>query len=95
MQRTTFTRVTKLKNQKSRVRLYHLHHLHLRLDAEVVQECCQVLLHLDGVVLHLGNCEDSHATLLPYLSEDREQTLQLHKSINSRVIILLPFVAAC
>lgn len=33
----------------------------------MIEESRQVLFHLDGVVLHLCDCEDAHATLTPHL----------------------------
>ena len=47
---------------------HHLHHLHLGVQPQVVQEHLQVLLHLDGVVVHLGHGEDAHLALPPHLS---------------------------
>lgn len=52
-------------------RPHHLHHLHLRADAQVVQEHLQVLLHLDAVVVHLGHREDAHPALPPHLETGR------------------------
>lgn len=46
---------------------HHLHHFHLRIQAQMVQKHLEVFLHLNGVVIHLGHCEDSHLTLPPYL----------------------------
>ena len=46
---------------------HHLHHLHLSLDPQLVEEGGQVLFHLDAVVVHLGHREDAHVALPPYL----------------------------
>lgn len=48
-------------------RSYHFHDFHHGVNAEVIEECCQVLLHLDAVVVHLGHGEDAHLALPPNL----------------------------
>lgn len=49
---------------------YHLNYFHLSLNAQMIEKGCQVLLHLDGVILHLGHCEDSHSALAPNLRRE-------------------------
>ena len=46
---------------------YHLHHLHLRIDAQMIEEGDEVLPHLDAVVVHLSNSENPHLALSPNL----------------------------
>lgn len=50
---------------------HHLHNLHFGIQAQMVEKHLQVLLHLDGVVIHLGYSEDSHLTLPPHLQEQK------------------------
>lgn len=54
-------------------RTYHLHHLHLCIQAQVVEEHLEIFLHLDGVVVHLGHREDSHLALPPHLQRQVHQ----------------------
>lgn len=58
---------------------HHLHHLHLCIQAQVVEEHLKVLLHLDRVVIHLGHSEDSHLALPPHLQRGRQH--QYHSQI--------------
>lgn len=56
-----------LNRRASESDVYHLHHLHLSLNTQMIEECGQVLLHLNRVVLHLCHGEDTHTTLTPHL----------------------------
>lgn len=46
---------------------HHLHHLHLCVQAQLIQKHLQVLFHLDGVVVQLRHREDSHFAFPPHL----------------------------
>lgn len=46
---------------------HHLHHLHLSIDAQVIEESNEVFLHLDTIIIHLSNSENAHLTLPPHL----------------------------
>lgn len=48
---------------------HHLHHLHLCIKTQLVDKHLEVFFHLDGVVIHLGHCEDSHLALPPHLQK--------------------------
>ena len=45
---------------------YHFNDIHLRLNPQLVQEHSQVLLHLDAVVIHLGNGKYPYLAGMPY-----------------------------
>jgi hypothetical protein len=54
----------------------HFDDFYLGLNPKVVKELLQVLLHLYGVVLHLGDSEDLHFAILPgavLLEEEGQQ----------------------
>lgn len=49
-------------------RTHHFYNFDHGVNTEVVEECGQVLFHLDAVVVHLGHSEDAHLALPPDLS---------------------------
>lgn len=57
---------------------HHFHNLHFRLNAQMVEEGLQVLLHLDWVVLHLRHSEDAQLAILP-CAVLTEEEWQQHK----------------
>lgn len=65
---------------------HHLHHLHLRLDSQLIEEHGQILLHLDTVVIHLCDCEDSHLTLPPHL-QHKQNMLVLKTHVKYSVSV--------
>lgn len=46
---------------------HHFNHLNLSIEAQVIEECHQVFLHLNAVVVHLSHSEDTHLALPPHL----------------------------
>jgi len=44
---------------------HHFHNLYFCFYPEVIEEHLEVFLHLDRIILHLCNCEDAHAAVLP------------------------------
>jgi len=44
---------------------YHFHNFDFSINAEGVEECLEILLHLNGVVFHLGHGEDPEFAGLP------------------------------
>lgn len=48
-------------------KIHHFNNFHHSINTEVIEECSQVLLHLDAVVVHLGHSEDAHLALPPNL----------------------------
>lgn len=52
-------------------RTYHFYNFHHGVNAKMIQECGQVLLHLDAVVVHLGDSEDAHLAFPPDLKQDK------------------------
>lgn len=48
---------------------HHLHHLHLSIDAQVIEEDDEVFLHLDAVIVHLSHSENAYLALPPHLHE--------------------------
>ncbi len=57
-----------LKSQSSLEKTHHFYNFHHGVNAEMIEECGQVLFHLDAVVVHLGHGEDAHLALPPNLS---------------------------
>lgn len=53
------------------VTTHHLHHLHLSVQPEVIEEHLQVFLHLDAVVVHLSHREDAHLAFPPHLRDTK------------------------
>ena len=45
---------------------YHFNDIHLGLNPQLVQEHSQILLHLDAVVIHLGNGKYPYLAGMPY-----------------------------
>lgn len=70
-------------------RSYHFHNFHHGIDAEVIEECGQVLLHLDAVVVHLGHGEDAHLALPPNLRGTNGNTSTIVPSQLPATFILL------
>lgn len=64
-------------------RTHHLHHLHLCIQAQVVEEHLEIFLHLDRVVVHLGHREDSHLALPPHLQRQEVHQDQLNRPESS------------
>lgn len=55
------------------IQAHHFYNFHHGINTEVIEECGQVLLHLDAVVVHLGHGEDAHLALPPNLSSKYRQ----------------------
>lgn len=59
--------------------IYHLDDFDFGLDTQMVQEHFQVLLHLNRVVLHLGDGKNAHFAVLPcamLLEQERQKHQQ-------------------
>lgn len=48
---------------------HHLHHLHLSINAQVIEEGDEIFLHLDTIVIHLSYSENAHLALPPHLRD--------------------------
>lgn len=66
-------------------RTHHLHHLHLCIQAQLVEEHLEIFLHLDRVVVHLGHREDSHLALPPHL---QRQDVRRSRRLFSKMIFV-------
>lgn len=56
---------------------HHLHHLHLSIDTQVIEEGYEVFLHLDAVVVHLSHGENAHLALSPHLQDKQGTKLSI------------------
>lgn len=52
---------------------YHFNNLDFSVQPKVIQEHLKVFLHLDAVIIHLSYGKDTHLTLSPYLSADKQK----------------------
>lgn len=46
---------------------HHFYDLHHSINTEMIEECGQVLFHLDTVIVQLGHSEDAHLAFPPNL----------------------------
>lgn len=60
---------------------YHFYDFHHGLNAKMIQECGQVLFHLDAVVVHLGYGEDAHLAFPPDLKGQQHGSRKSDKSV--------------
>lgn len=51
---------------------HHFYNFYHGIDTEVIEECGQVLFHLDAVVVHLGHSKDAHLALPPNLQSNNK-----------------------
>lgn len=49
---------------------YHFNNFHFSIQAKMVQEHLKILLHLNAIIIHLSNSEDTHFTFSPNLSKN-------------------------
>lgn len=48
---------------------YHLHHLYFCIEAQLIHECLEILLHLNAVVIQVCHGKDAHLTFFPHLKK--------------------------
>lgn len=56
------------------MKTHHFNNFYHGLNTEVIEECGEVLFHLDAVVVHLGHGEDAHLALPPNLRSTNRNT---------------------
>lgn len=59
---------------------YHFNDLNFSSDSQMVEEHFQVLLHLNGIVLHLSNGKDAHFAVFPCAVLFQEEWQQHQKT---------------
>lgn len=73
---------------------HHLHHFHLSIDAQVIEEGDEIFLHLDTIVIHLSYSENAHLALPPHL-RDKTGTFTDNEQNVLSVLLNPPHFVLC